>query len=366
MTGTSLDGLDVVLAEVTASGLAMKGRFLGMVSLPLGDLREQLHHFASGRAAPPIEYMRAARRLGGKHAEAVAELCQRHLPSGAKLDFVVVHGQTIWHAPQEHVSWQLFDPWPIVRRLNVPVCYDLRQSDLIAGGQGAPITPLADWVLYRHASSYRIVANLGGICNLTHLRADAGPDAIRGEDWGPCNLFIDGVVHALFPGQPFDRDGRLASEGRADAGVIQQMRQQVNAVKTGGSLGREIFSDTWVRALVPDFSGAHLPHDILASAVETVVDDLLVMSRQYVPDELVLAGGGAKNRYLVRRLRDVHVKAGGGDPVRLSDDMGIPCQAREAMGFAVLGALSQDGVPITRPTVTGAKDPQVAGVWAYP
>src|SRR5262249_15695302 len=155
------DGLDVVLTAITGRGLDMRAQFIGMVSRPLGELREELRHFASGGAAEPIRFMRAARRLGELHADAVAALCAQE---GCKdLDFVVAHAQTIWHAPDDPVtrgsggggggveagvSWQLFDPWPIVRRLQVPVCYDLRQADLIAGGQGAPITPISDWVMY--------------------------------------------------------------------------------------------------------------------------------------------------------------------------------------------------------------------------
>src|SRR5690349_4645417 len=101
MTGTSLDGLDVALARIEGRGLEMRASFVGMVSRPLGELREELRHFASGGAAEPIRFMRAARRLGELHAEAVAELRERFVPTGGKLDFVVAHGQTIWHAPQD-------------------------------------------------------------------------------------------------------------------------------------------------------------------------------------------------------------------------------------------------------------------------
>ncbi len=145
-TGTSLDGLDVVLAEVRGTGLAISARTVAGAHRELGELGGVLRRLASGGPAPPIEYLRAARRLGELHAEAVGGLCR-----GANVprpDLVAAHGQTIWHASREVLSWQLFDPWPLVTKLRSPVVYDLRQADLNVGGRGAPITPLADWVLY--------------------------------------------------------------------------------------------------------------------------------------------------------------------------------------------------------------------------
>ena len=178
MTGTSLDGLDVALAEVRGRGVDLEAKLLGTIGRPLDDVRGPLLDLARGAAAPPINYLRAGRRLGELHADAIAALCARDLAHGATLDFVTAHGQTIWHAPDERLSWQLLDPWPIVRRLGVPVCHDLRQADLIAGGQGAPITPVADAILYRDAGTATIV-NLGGICNVTELDP-AAPRGVRG------------------------------------------------------------------------------------------------------------------------------------------------------------------------------------------
>ncbi len=136
MTGTSLDGLDAALVEVVGRGLALRARLIAHESQPLDDLRSMLVALATHQSQPPATYLRTARQLGELHAAAVHALCQHHLPKTATLDFVAAHGQTICHLPGEHLSWQLFDPWPIVRQLNVPVVYDLRQADLIAGGEG--------------------------------------------------------------------------------------------------------------------------------------------------------------------------------------------------------------------------------------
>lgn len=388
MTGTSLDGLDAALVEIVGHGVEMTAKFKGMVSLPLGDLREELRHFASGDAAEPLRFMRTARRLGELHSQAVTALCdQSAIPNPkVKLAFVVAHGQTIWHAPGDRraspdagLSWQLFDPWPIVQRIGVPVCYDLRQADLIAGGQGAPITPMSDWVMYRSPEITRVVVNLGGICNVSVIPRGMPAEAMSGGDIGPCNLLIDGVVRTLFPGKTYDEDGEIAGKVSASGDMIYKMiygHDPLEGEFRPHSLGREQFTDAWVRGLAFEVRGKLpadlptknvLPRDlfdafVVASAVDAVAMRLEVFLRDVPrPYEVVLAGGGAKNKTLVQRI-EANVSA---DVVR-SDDLGIPCDAREAMGFAVLGALSQDGVPITLPKVTGASSPGRAGAWVYP
>lgn len=375
MTGTSLDGLDAALVEITGTGLEMRARFVDMVSLPLGDLAATLRSFAEGHAHPPIDFMRAARLLGELHAEAVVELLNRAWRSSrTTIDFVVAHGQTIWHAPRERggaskggISWQLFDPWPIVRRCEIPVCYDLRQADLIAGGEGAPITPIADWVMYRHDEQTRVVTNLGGICNMTIIPPRAGPHEVTASDVGPCNLLIDGVVRQLYPGLTYDRDGEIASRGGISDEFARLVRE-ASFFRRGWprSTGREDFNTAWIVSLIDqilEFFPGWEPENIVCSAVYAVAEVIHYEGVSGVSDPtLVLAGGGARNPVLVQHIRAL----AGSDPVLLSSDLGIPIDAREAMAFAVLGALSQDGVPITLPRVTGATDPGRAGAWVYP
>ena len=356
MTGTSLDGLDVVLARVKGSGLQIKAECMGAVHEPLGELADVLQPLATGQPAAAIDYLRGARQLGRLHAEVIDRLC-----SGRQLDLVVAHGQTIRHAPDEQLSFQLLDPWPIVRRLNVPVCYDLRQADLIAGGQGAPITPLADWVLYRRADRHRRIVNLGGICNVTDLPAHCLPADVTGQDIGPCNLLIDAVVRRFFPDERFDRDGAISSQGRAGDGLYELMLQSAFFARARPrTTGREDFDRQWVNDLLErcDVTGA----DAVASAVYAV-GRLVLVAAPPNDGDLVLAGGGSKNPTLVETIR---AHAPDSCHVVLSDHLGIACEAREALCLAVLGALSQDGVPVTLGQVTGAKEPGVAGAWIYP
>lgn len=387
MTGTSLDGLDVALVRIIGSGLEMKAELLGHHALAMPDrLRSMLLAMASGEPAEPVEFMRAARALGRFHVEALEQLLAGGLAppiDPGQLDFVTAHGQTIWHAPGDAPrydaasgpkSWQLFDPWPIVHKLKVPVCYDLRQADLIAGGEGAPLTPIADWVMYRDASLDRYIVNLGGIANYTASGPDRYVDCLAADDLVGCNLILDSLVQHYWPGHQYDEGGMFAAKGMV-VDDIDGLRQAVVQPKgeakkrwmdgaAGATLGREDYSPEWIQDLLATHCNMMRGEDVLASVVDSIAWVIAALVDDYHRDQIVLAGGGCRNESLVASIT---AKANQfGTNTILSDDLGIPCEAREAMGFAVLGALSQDGVPISLPQVTGATDPGVAGVWAYP
>lgn len=355
MTGTSLDGLDAALVRIHGHGLSMRVEYLGMVSLDFSDaLRDALLTLASGQPLTAGFIVRAARWLGDLHAQAVAELAEKH---GETPDFVCAHGQTVWHDPSAGVSWQLFDPWPVVRRCGVPVISDLRQADLVAGGQGAPITPIADPILYRMEAG--MVFNLGGICNATVW----GGGKVSGGDIGPCNLVMDALVGALVPGKTFDEDGRLALAGRPNAGAVADALEHIHRAKAGArSLGREQYGTAFLHGLRQGPLAGLSAADALASLVEAVAQVIGGYAAGHSGAPVVLAGGGARNPALVAAI----ARHCGPARTRISDAVGVPVQAREAMAFAVLGALSQDRVPITLPEITGSTNPGVAGVWAYP
>ena len=355
MTGTSIDGIDVAMAQIDGWGLGIQATLVRHDGAVLGSLAADLRRAAEQTPMSAEDFSKLALALGELHATAIAELIE----PGERIDLITVHGQTIVHQPP--VSWQLINPTPIARRFGCPVIYDLRQADLAAGGQGAPITPLADWILFWHDERSRVIVNLGGFCNVTVIPCVAGGDPlehIEGFDVCACNHVLDGVARKVLD-QPFDKDGRGAGAGKSNAALSSQLQGLLtDQAADGRSLGTGDELSDWIETQ----SASCPPNDLLATAVEAVAGCLAGRLNTTDADEVVLAGGGVMNRALVKRIRSMCEA-----PVRLSDELGIAAVAREALAMAVLGVLCADGIPITLPQVTGCSAPApLAGRWCLP
>ncbi len=359
MTGTSLDGIDAAMIEATGRGRAVRARVLGHVEDELGPVAETLRAAAEGEAIPAIDFLRAGRRLGERYAEVAAACVERFLPGNAMLSLAAAHGQTICHAPEEGLSWQLLDPGPLAERLGCEVVWDLRQADLATGGQGAPITPLADAALYEAGPGGTLVVNLGGIVNATRLPGGDGPP--EGGDVCACNLLLDGLVRRLVPGVAYDDGGRRAAAGRVDPVRVRRILEGPGFVARG-TLGREQVGVDWLTRLIGGIAGDAAVADLLADAAEAVARGVAGAAERWPADRVVLAGGGVRNRALVAAIRG----AVGLREVLLSEAVGVPSQAREAAGMAVLGLLAADGAATTEPGITGATRASVGGRWCRP
>lgn len=356
MSGTSLDGLDAALVEITGHGLAMQARVLHTASRPLGTLAPVLRRLADQHPMAAGDIAQAMTEFALLHIATIREACGTRTP-----DLICVHGQTVFHAPPH--SWQLLQPAPIARVFNCPVVYDLRAADIAAGGQGAPITPLADLILFGEPTKRRAVVNLGGFCNITLLPPAIGDldtqrHAIAARDVCACNHVLDLIAREKL-GNAFDHNGQAAAQAaEIDADAFDQLRSLLsNQSQSGRSLGTgdELFS--WLSRF-DSVPGAILARTACTAIAHAVLDGCSES------DGLILAGGGARNKALVNLLRD-----GARDrrqTVHLSSDLGIDMSAREPMCFAVLGALCQDGVPITLTRVTGVKHPPLSGSWVFP
>ncbi len=355
MTGTSLDGIDVATAMIQGRGLDMHAKLLRHVTSDLGPVRDELHRAAQQEPMTAGQFAGIALALGERYADTIADAAE----PGEPIDLIAVHGQTIVHRPP--VSGQLINPAPIAARFDCPVVYDLRQADIAAGGQGAPITPIADWIMFRDLEHRRAIVNLGGFCNVTILpaaRSGKPLEQIRGFDICTCNLVLDAVARQTL-GTPYDEGGGAAQCGAPHAEAVQDLcatfRRQRSEHR---SLGTEDEASDWVaqhKIRLP-------PNNLAATAVEAVAECIGAALAEHDVDQIIIAGGGAHNRALVDALcRHCH------RPVRPSDELGTPVQAREALAMAVLGALCADGVPITLSQVTGCTDPApVAGMWCLP
>jgi 1,6-anhydro-N-acetylmuramate kinase len=354
MTGTSLDGIDCSLVEIEGRGLEMKPRFVRGSSGSLGELAPRLRALAEQKPMTAGEIAALARDFALLHAREVNSLLGTER-EGCNL--IVVHGQTVFHAPP--LSWQMFNPAVLAHETGIDVVCDLRAADLAAGGQGAPITPLADWIWLRSPTERRVILNLGGFANATLLPRDTGPESIadiRGMDICACNHVVDAAARAGL-GKPFDEDGAAAGAGRVEEAAREELMasllRQSSGERSLGTGDEAVGAGGWVERWRGRVSG----EDLCATACAGVGGMIRDALAAHGPARALVAGGGVMNRTLL-----LHI----GSNVERTDDFGLPGAHREAAEMAVLGALCADGVPITLPRVTGGAGPKpVAGVWAF-
>lgn len=356
MSGTSIDALDAALVRIEGEGLGLRAALLALRSRPLGALAGPIREIAAQTPVTAGRIARVAHELALLHVDLIREFNADGRPGA---DLVVLHGQTIFHEPP--VSWQLCDAALVSHRLGVPVVSDLRAADLAEGGQGAPITPLADYVLFRHADAPCVVLNLGGFCNFTALPAApiaeghaAALPLIRGGDICVCNQLLDGLARKLL-GAPIDLDGRAASGGRVNEPLAAELAARLaGQARAGRSLGSGDEPAEWIAGV-----DERLPaSDVLRSACEaiarTVAATVADASAAAARPRVLLAGGGVRNAALAAAL-DAALRAAPGCATERTDACGVPAEAREAVAMAVLGALRADGVAITLPQVTHRK-----------
>lgn len=357
MTGTSLDGIDAALLEIDGEGMSMQCRFVAGVSDDLGALKDPLRELAEQRPMTAGAIAALAREFAMLHARVVQRLL-----AGTRADLICVHGQTVFHKPP--VSWQLFEPGPLVHATQTPVVFNLRQADLARGGQGAPITPVADRVLFMGrvlgSAHVNIVVNAGGFCNVTeHVvppsHHENWSEHVRGRDVCACNHVLDFIAREYLR-MPFDKDGAMAMQGAVQQNVLHDFARVLLAqASQGRSLGTGDELTTYVRSLGARLSAV----DLAATACNAIAQAVKESSMVRHPCVLI-AGGGAKNRALMQAFeqRFGHCAT--------TQALGVPPEYREAACFATLGALLDDNEAIYVSDQESGRPFPLAGNWAYP
>ena len=329
MTGTSMDAVDAVAVEIAGHGLAMQTSFHSMASTPIGEIQLELQELA--RQTTPQYDRKLALQVGKITANSIQKL---NLPA---IDLIALHGQTIYHKPP--TSIQLLDPTPIIENFECTVLNDPRQADLTLGGQGAPITPLADWVMFRSIEQSTAIVNLGGFCNITLIPADCDIDEIKGCDVCCCNLILDAIARDRLD-MPFDEGGELACQGTVDNEFASWLTPQLQTQHDSGySLGT---GDDLSNQVIQRSKNLQTS-DLLATVIHAVGS--VISSATHGMNRVLIAGGGAQNKALQNSIKHDG----------LIDDVGVPLQAREGMAMAILGALSIDGISITLSQITGRR-----------
>jgi anhydro-N-acetylmuramic acid kinase len=343
MSGTSADGIDAAAVRILGRGLDAVHETVAFASAPYGRLAEPVRALQRGAAMTAAAIASLSRDLALLHAELIRSM----LEQAGQPDLVVMHGQTIHHAPP--LSWQLASPAVLAAALDCDVIADLRAADLAEGGEGAPITPLADWLLMRdrgEAPRARAIINLGGFCNATILPAGAPPELTEGFDVCLCNQLLD-HASASRTGQPFDAGGACALRGRADGAIAAQIARLLTSQH---GPGRSLGSAHECIGLA-DLTAALAAEDALATLADAVATTIAQVVGAHGACAWFAAGGGTRNAALMRAL--ARHAASRGATLDVTDAIGIATQAREALAMAALGAAADDGVCITLARVTG-------------
>jgi len=361
MSGTSADGVDAVAAEIGSERPRPKVRLLANVHQDYPEaLRARILAAGEGESLTTADVAQLRARIGEAHAEAALACAGAARLERDAIAAVATHGQTVAHLPAERATLQLVDATRITEALRVPVVADFRSADLSAGGEGAPLVPFGDWVVFGDGSRTRAVQNIGGIGNVTLLPKGGSRDDVTAFDTGPGNIVVDALVARLSDGaRRFDEGGAMAARGRTHEDVLARaLSHDYFARRPPKSTGREDFGADFVDAFVA--AGAALaPEDLVATATALTARSIADAYRRFAGplDEVVVAGGGARNATLLRMLREALAPT----PVRPSDELGVPAEAREALAFAVLGAFALGGEPNVLPRCTGARRAVVGG-----
>ncbi|CAN1210883.1 anhydro-N-acetylmuramic acid kinase [Tumidithrix helvetica PCC 7403] len=374
ISGTSVDGIDAALVEITEQDEKLQARLIAGHTFNYDpNLRAEILAVCAGEPRAIAQFCELDDRIAAAFAQAaIAIIEQNPQPSDSLADasrrkpnFIGSHGQTVFHRPPLGIeasgkttlgySVQLGRGAVIAELTGIKTISDFRVADIERGGHAAPLVPMLDWLLLTHATQNRACQNIGGISNVCYLPASGAQDLVFGFDNAPGNVLIDMATQKLF-NLPFDDSGQLASQGNFYLPLIESwLQQEFFHTPPPKSTGRELFSPSYLEQCLEQCQQAQLSnYDILATLTEFTARAIALSYRQFLPkfpDRVLLCGGGCRNRYLVERLRDLLAPA----EVMSTDDAGVNADFKEAIAFAVLGYLKLQKRLGNLPSVTGAK-----------
>jgi anhydro-N-acetylmuramic acid kinase len=373
MSGTSLDGIDCVIMHIGWKQSAITWKLLAHVHrkfpAELSDALKRNSDPATSRIdeindlnqALPYYYADAVKRAGSI--------------AGENIELIGCHGQTVYHRPDKvrrygkrfGATLQIGDPSTLAVLTGIPVVGNFRSADIALGGQGAPLVPYADYLMYRDTAVSRLMLNIGGIANFTLLPRNASPSRVVAFDTGPGNMVIDSLMKEYF-GKNYDKNGSTARRGTANESLFMKLIQHPYLQrKPPKSTGREEFGTRFLSKLKQYIPSGCSPEDVITTVSEFTAWSIFYSYSQFMPkgagvDEVIVSGGGAKNKYIMDALNEYFETA----RIMTSDDTGLPVEAKEAACFAVLANETADGRSGNLPSVTGASKKVRLGVIAYP
>ncbi len=374
MSGTSLDGIDVALVHIEGSGVDSKVELIHFTTVPFSnDMKNEIQQALSIENSNVQLICSLNFKLGLCFANAVREVCKEaNFPLG-QLNLIGSHGQTIYHQPKHDGNMipstlQIGEPVVIAYETNTTVISNFRTMDIAAGGQGAPLVPYSEIILYRHPTKNRLLQNIGGIGNVTIIPSHLSDKNVIAFDTGSGNMVIDEMCQRLFQ-LSYDQNGKIAKQGVVvDEILTYCMNHPFLKMNPPKSTGREQFGEEFVSELLKRYE-RHSKENIVTTVTMFTARSIVHQYKEFILpyyeiDEVILGGGGSYNRTLVEMIRNglKEEKCA----LFLQEDIGYSSEAKEAIAFAILANETHHRNPSNVPSATGAKQSVVLGNITFP
>jgi anhydro-N-acetylmuramic acid kinase len=375
MSGTSADGIDAALVEVTGWGTSTKLRPLAFETYPYpGKYKQYLLKNSNASTARIDDITRLNTLVAMMFADAARKIATKGGKRLGDVDLIGSHGQTIHHLPdaqrlfgkQVRGSLQVGDPSMVAKLTGVVTVGDFRSADIAAGGTGAPLVPYFDYVLFKSSRHNRALLNIGGISNITILPKRCTVDKVVAFDCGPGSMIIDDRMHRLYR-RPFDVGGAIAMKGMIVPELLRRlMRHPYFLVRPPKSTGREMFGEEFIGGILRDFRGVRR-NDLITTITEFTALSIYDAYRRFVQkntrvEEILVGGGGVHNQYLMGALKRYFAES----TIAPMESVGMMSDAKEALCFAVLANESIVGNPSNVPGATGARRRTTLGAICFP
>lgn len=381
MSGTSVDGVDAALIELTREGGAPRVKLLAFENTPYPQgVRERVFELFRPETSTVdrIGYMNFL--LGELYARAALSVIAKAGLTSADVDLIGSHGQTIWHEPEARetdgmpirYTVQIGEGAVIAARTGIPTVSDFRVADMAVGGQGAPLVPFSEYLLYRREDESILLQNIGGIGNMTVLPAGATPEQVFAFDTGPGNMIIDAVAAAISGGRlKCDVNGGIAARGKVDEELLARLQKdEYYARRPPKTTGRERFGTQYAQRILDDRARHPISdEDLLATVTYLTAWSIFDACERFAlpvckPAELIVGGGGSYNKTLLKDLSGLFGTRG--IAVRTQEDLGFNSDAKEAVAFALMADCFVRGEANVLPSVTGASAASVMGKLSLP
>jgi len=368
MTGTSLDGVDLCLIDITDD--FSKTSLLEFDSYPYS---EDLIAAIRATLRDPIVSLEALTildfQIGEELGAAINRFVEEKKISKSDVAYAAIHGQTMWHNSKANgvmpSTMQIGSPSIVAQRTGLKIVSNFREKDIACGGEGAPLVPATEYLLYRNEQKNQVFVNIGGICNLTYLPKSGQKDQVRAFDTGPGNMMINQAV-SQFYGQPYDDGGSIAASGKVIDELFNEMCAHPYLTQPiPKSTGREQFGDAYTETLIQKFADQR-KEDVVCTFTHFSAYAFVEGLKQLEPiDTIYIAGGGVHNKTLLNCIQTYLNQAGIPASLHSFAELSNP-DAKEAIAFAVLGYLRLREMPGNLPSATGARKESILGSVTLP